>query len=43
VDTPVVIVVLNNQYQALRTTATLKATSQTVPVNQIFDRQYVNP
>ena len=43
VDTPIIIVVMNNQYQALRNTATLKSTNQAVPVNQIFDRQYLNP
>lgn len=43
IDTPITIVVLNNQYQALRTTGVLKSIDQSIPVNQIFDRQYLNP
>jgi hypothetical protein len=41
-DTPIIIVALNNQYQVLRNTSTIKSTSQTFTINQLFDRQYQN-
>jgi hypothetical protein len=42
-DTNVFIIVANPQYQFLRTNAILKSTDTTLPVNQLFDRQYLNP
>ena len=43
VDTPIYVVVLNNNYQALRPSFTLKSTDTSLQVTQITDRQYLNP
>jgi hypothetical protein len=43
VDTPITIVVLNNAYQVVRQTSTLKNENSSLQVNQLVDRQYLNP
>lgn len=43
VDIPITVVVVNNQYQVLRSTAVLKSTNTSLKVEQLFDRQYENP
>lgn len=43
VDLPVFVVVLNNNYQALRPPFTLKSINSSLQITQISDRQYSNP
>jgi hypothetical protein len=42
-DTPINVVVLNADYQALRPQTTLVYVGTALTVNQITDRQYTNP
>lgn len=42
-DIPIFVVAVNNKYQVLRQTLTLKSTDSSLLINQIFDRQYANP
>lgn len=42
-DTAVFVVVLHNNYQAIRPAFTLKSTDSSLQVTQIADRQYSNP
>lgn len=43
VDLPIFVVVLHNNYQALRPAFTLKSVDSSLQVSQISDRQYNNP
>lgn len=42
-DTPIFVVALHNNYQALRPAFTLKSTDTSLQLTQIADRQYLNP